>query len=135
MKLLGVDYGEKRIGLAFSDEEERLAFPRAIIPNDVHTIKRIGDMCRTEHVGAIILGESRTYKGVENPIMKRIARFKKKLETETKLSVFFEAEFLTSQEAKRGREEGDERQVDDSAAAIILQSYLDKKREQNNGKS
>ena len=126
MRILGIDYGEKRIGIALSDEEERLAFPHSIIPNNTDAIRRISDICKTEGVNTIILGESRTYKGVENPIMKKIVRFKKKLELATELPIFFESELLTSQEAKRGREEN-VGFVDDSAAAIILQSYIDKR--------
>ncbi len=133
MRLLGIDYGEKRIGVALSDEEGRLAFPHSIITTDAHAISRIHDICKTERVNTIILGESRTYKGAENPIMKKSIRFKEELELATELPVFFEPEFLTSQEAKRGVEAGSKKLVDDSAAAIILQSYLDKIQEQKNG--
>ncbi|MDP3725695.1 MAG: Holliday junction resolvase RuvX [bacterium] len=134
MRLLGIDYGGKRIGIALSDEDGRLAFPHSIITNDAHTVKRISDICKAESVKTIILGESRTYKGIENLIMKKIVCFKKEFEATTGLPVFFEPELLTSQEAKRGREVGSKKLVDDSAAAIILQSYLDKVQEQRKWK-
>jgi len=132
-KLLGIDYGERKIGIALSDEGQEFAFPHIIIENDKNLIGRILDICTKESVERIILGESLTYTGGENLIMKKITRFKEELEKAVQLPVVFETETLTSQEAKRIQSENDEKPVDDSAAALILQSHLDKKREIKNG--
>ncbi len=127
-KLMGIDYGEKRIGIALSDEGEHFAFPYRIIENTGSVAEQIKNICEQEHVRAAVLGASRNYKGADNPIMKKIRAFAKRIELVTGLPVMFESEVLTSQEAKRGREEGSVRPVDDSAAAIILQSFLDKQK-------
>ena len=126
MRLLGIDYGDKRVGVAISDEGGQFAFPYAIIKNDKQLLSRVQDICTKEEVTKIVIGESNTYAGVPNPIMKKINKFKEALGKATGIPIVFEQEMLTSQEAKRSRVEGDERHIDDSAAALILQSYLDK---------
>ncbi|MBI2108954.1 MAG: Holliday junction resolvase RuvX [Parcubacteria group bacterium] len=133
MRFLGIDYGEKRIGIALSDENGMLAFPHSILNNDARLIKSIHDICKQESVSQIVIGESRMYGGTENPVMKKIADFKERLQKTTSLPIAFESEVLTSQEARRSREKESNVPVDDSAAAIILQSFLDK-RKYNNGK-
>ncbi len=70
------------------------------------------------------MGDSRDFKGNPNPIMKDVDFFKGELERELHLPVFLEPEFMTSQQAER--EQGATALLDASAAAIILQSYLDR---------
>lgn len=124
MKLLGIDYGDKRVGIAISDDSGEMAFPKEIIENTPKLIERVLDIIKNEDIKTIIIGESRDFEGKENPIMKRIYAFRGKLETQTEVPIYFEQEFLTSAEARRGQE--DTRIVDSGAAAIILQSYIDK---------
>ncbi len=124
-RFLGIDYGTKRVGLALSDEEGLIAFPYAVIPNE-GLFENIKNICSKENIGAIIIGESRNFDGAPNPVMKKILPFKKKLEENLGLPVFLEPEFLTSKQA-RNIQEGSA-MTDASAAAIILQSYLDKKK-------
>jgi putative Holliday junction resolvase len=121
MKYLGIDYGTKKIGLATSDESGTLAFPAAIIPNSDQAISQIKKLCADEKVGSIVIGESATLEGQPNPIMALISDFKMKLK-ELGLPVESEREFLTTVEARRYQEG----EVDSSAAALILQRYLDK---------
>lgn len=124
MKILGIDYGTKKIGIAISDEAERLAFPYKVILNTSDLTEKILGMCAKENISAVIIGESRDFGGKPNPLMKKIIPFKKKLEYALGLPIFFEPEFLTSKQA-RNVQEGSAL-TDASAAAIILQSYLDK---------
>lgn len=132
MKLLGIDFGRKRVGIAVSDEEQKIAFPKAVYSNDKKLINRIADYCAENSVGGIVLGESRNFKGEDNPVMKDILKFKKKFEEATNLPVFMEPEFMTSSEAEKMRAEGDDKEMlDASAAAVILQSYLNKKQQSN----
>lgn len=126
MRLLGIDYGRKRIGIAVSDEAGQFAFPLSVISNDKNIIKNIKKICDEKNVGKIILGKSLDYKGKPNPIMEDIEKFKKVLEKEIGLPVDYEPEFLTSQEAKRGPAKPEK--IDASAAAIILRSYIEKER-------
>lgn len=126
-RFLGIDFGRKRVGIAMSDEEGKIAFPKAVYPNDKKLLGRVADFYKENSVAGIVLGESKNYKGKDNPIMKDIIEFKKELETATSLPIFMEPEFMSSSEAEKMRVEGDNAEMlDASAAAVILQSYLDK---------
>jgi len=124
MKYLGIDYGSKRIGLAVSDEEGRIAFPREVVKSGGEkTLRYIERFCESEKIGAIILGQSLDYKGKANPIQVAIANWKSKIENLTGLPVHYQSEILTSALAKRSTAKAN---IDSSAAALILQAYLDK---------
>jgi len=126
MRYLGIDYGAKRIGIATGDSDGGMAFPHAVLPNDKKLISAIKSMCEKEHIDAIVLGESLDYKMKPNVIMEKITPFKNELEDATGLPVHFEREFMTSAAAEHLQGKGE--MIDASAAALILQSYLDKKR-------
>lgn len=130
MKFLGIDYGAKRVGIALSDSEGSMAFPRAVLSSDKRLVIVIKEVCEKEGVEAIILGESLDYKMKPNVIMEKIIAFKKELERVIDLPVYFEPEFMTS--AAAGHLQRKEEMVDASAAAIILQSYLDKNKKGGN---
>jgi len=124
MKYLCIDYGTKRVGIASSDDEGTMAFPLRVIPNSKKLVKEIGIICRAEHVGMVIVGESNNFQNKPNPIMRDISPFAEALKKETGLEVAFMPEVLSSQEAARMT--GTNNTNDASAAAIVLQSYLDK---------
>ncbi len=124
MKMLGIDYGTKKIGLAVSDEEGRIAFPRIVLKNDGNAMLVICDFCKKENIEGIVIGESLNFKGEKNKVMDQITPFKTLLEEKTSVPVFFESEFLSSKQARNVHDSGELN--DASAAAIILQSYLDK---------
>ena len=143
MRFLGIDYGEKRIGIALSDESAKFAFAHSVIFNTGHekVFKEIKKICEENNVGEIILGKSLNYKGEPNPIMKEIRLFKKQLEGATNLKIIYENEVLTTMEAKRplrgerarppaaNKRRGQKNKkmaVDASAAALILKSFLDR---------
>jgi putative holliday junction resolvase len=129
MRLLGIDFGRKRVGIAMSDEKGKIAFPKAVYPNDKKLIERIANDCKENLVGGIVLGESKNFKGEDNFVMKDILKFKAEIEIAASLPVFMEPEFMTSSEAEKMRAEGDSAEMlDASAAAVILQSFLDKNR-------
>lgn len=124
MKLLGIDYGAKRVGVAVADSEAGVAFPKAVFPNDRFLLGEIKNICETNRIGKIILGESKNLKGEENEIMKDIEAFKKMLEADLHVKVAYQPEFYTSAQASRVQGENDK--TDAAAAAIILQSFLDR---------
>ena len=123
MKFLGIDYGSKNVGLAISDEEGKMAFPKDTLLNTSVLVEDIVRVAQKERIGTVVLGESKDFYGEDNPIMKRITLFKEKLE-EHGIPVHFENELFSTQEAARGQETM--AKSDASAATIILQSYLDK---------
>lgn len=124
MKLIGIDYGKKKIGIAVSDSDGKMAFPKEVIPNDTQATGHIVNLVKQEDAGAVIVGESTDYKGEENPIMEDIKRFNKTINEKTNVPVYLEPETLSTKEAEHIQERHDK--IDASAAAIILQSYIDR---------
>ena len=123
MRFLGIDYGTKRIGVAISDENGTIAFPKEIILNDKNTFEKIENLIREENIKEIVIGESANFKGKPNVLSEKIEVFILGLEEKFKLPVHKQKEFLTSVEARRYQVKADH--VDASAAALILQRYLD----------
>jgi putative Holliday junction resolvase len=123
MKFLGIDYGEKRIGLALADSENQIATPHATIKNDEKILTHLAELIDEHRIEQIVLGKSTNFSGADNPVMKQIRSFRGALEDQLDLPVIYVPEFFTSAQARRQPEAG--RHVDGSAAALILQSFLD----------
>lgn len=127
MRHLGIDFGTKRVGIAFSDEAGQMGFPHGILPNDGRLIDEVLSLIERKEVGHVVMGESRDYAGNENPVAKAAKEFALLLERRSGLTVDFEPEMLTTQEARRdfeGVHVPGSPAVDASAAALILTSYL-----------
>ncbi|MFA5987890.1 MAG: Holliday junction resolvase RuvX [Candidatus Paceibacterota bacterium] len=125
MKYLGIDYGKKKIGIAMSDDSGRLAFPKDIFLNEgKKTIGKIAEIIEQEKINDVVIGHSTDFGGKDNPIMKEVIKFAGLLKEKTRVHVQFELEYLSSQESKRIITGHDD---DARAAAIVLQSFLDKK--------
>jgi len=124
MKYLGIDYGTKRVGVATSDDEGGMAFPFRVLSNTKTLVQDIGEICRKERIGTIVVGESHNFQGKPNPLMRAITPFAEALKKETGLPLVFMNEVFSSQEAARIT--GDNSKNDASAAALVLQSYLDR---------
>jgi len=143
-RFLGIDYGTKRIGVAISDEKGILAFPREIVLNNLNTFKRLGGIIKTENVSEIVVGESVDFSGKLNVLSARIEVFISELKDKFNLPIHKQKEFLTSVEARRHQDFGGQAhksrsgnqhsrlkqiksgRIDASAAALILQRYLDR---------
>lgn len=138
-KFLGIDYGTKKIGLAVSDDGGEFAFPETVIRNDTKTLIAIKELCTKLGIERVVIGESFNLAGSPNKITAEINEFKKKLEEELGLKVFSEKEFMTSSTALHmdqylkgvrpntaRKTKREVKEVDASAAALILQRYLDK---------
>jgi putative holliday junction resolvase len=124
MRLLGIDYGTKRVGTALTDDGGRMAFPHVVLPNDHALLKAVERIIADHGVGKIVVGHSLGRKGEPNPVHTRTEEFIQDLTLATGLPVDLEPEQYTTQEALRlqGRTE----LTDASAAAIILNSYISK---------
>jgi putative Holliday junction resolvase len=121
---MGVDYGKKRVGIAVSDENGILAFPRGVYENTPLLVEKLAQIITEDRIDVVVLGESKNYHGAPNPIMKDIVIFRELMEKETGLRVVLEPEVLSSREAMHIQ--GDNEMNDASAAAIVLQGYLDR---------
>ncbi|HTK33533.1 MAG TPA: RuvX/YqgF family protein [Candidatus Paceibacterota bacterium] len=129
MRILGIDYGTKRIGIAISDPDAQFALPHSVLQNSQSkkqsVIDAVAAIATSNDVTTIIIGESRNYKGEANKILPDALELKKELEARH-FTVHLELEFMTSQQAERFQ--GKTENTDASAAALILQSYLDSHR-------
>lgn len=130
---MGIDYGSKRVGIALSDESGSIAMPHAVFPNDRTLFREVKSVCDSRKIQAIVMGESKDFKGIDNPIMKQVYAFKAELERDLDLPVHLEPEFMTSAEAVHLQ--GENAMSDASAAALILKSYLEKNTNKKNKKS
>ena len=122
--------GEKRMGLAISDEEARVATPLATIErkSDAQVIGVIAEIIEAEGVGHLVLGEPRRLDGSRGPAAERVASFAAKLGDGTGLEITLVDEALTTHEAAERLAErpGSKRDLLDAVAAqIILQEALD----------
>jgi putative Holliday junction resolvase len=140
-RFLGIDFGTKRIGVAISDENGVLAFPKEIVLNDINTFKNIGEILKKEKIKEIVVGESVDFSGKLNVLSGRIDVFILELVEKFGLPVNKQKEFLTSVEARKSKDQKKDfnqaqshsklkqkksGRIDASAAALILQRYLDK---------
>lgn len=125
MRYLGIDYGTKRIGIAISDEGGALAFPYTILENSKGSVGEIKTICAHESAETIVIGESLDYKGQPNIVKKEVDKFIVELKKVVGAPIIEEREFLSTQQARYYQTK--RKHVDDSAATIILQSYLDRK--------
>ncbi len=133
MRILGVDYGDSRIGLSVCDELQTLASPLATVKSESmrKNVDKIAAVAKDQNVGAVVLGLPLNMDGSEGVRAGKSRAFGRVLEKVSGLKVIFADERLTTVEAeeimdanfvpKNKRKEI----VDRIAAQLILQSYLD----------
>lgn len=133
MRIMALDIGEKRIGVAVSDLGERVASPIAVLPaaevlQNAPSFRRLLEDWEPE---LLVCGLPMTLAGEEGPQAQRIREQAQSIAQAAELPVEFSDERLSSQEAKRSlREKGlSEREmrgkVDMIAACVFLQAWLD----------
>lgn len=139
MRALGIDYGERRIGLALSDPTGLLASPWKQMPNDANVAaaaKRLAAEVRAleaddDGLGAVVIGLPRRLDGSSNDQTARVRRLAELLASKITPPITLQDERLTSHEADEllAQREHDWRkrkqQLDAMAAALILQDFLD----------
>ena len=131
-RVLGLDVGERRIGVAISTPDGGLAIPfRIIDAQDAHSdVRAIIEIARSEHASLVIIGHPLSMDGTVGPQARLIEAFAKTLQEESDLHVEMCDERLSTAQARRSPASTRKRRVpvDDVAASIILQSYLDRQR-------
>lgn len=126
MRILSIDYGEKKIGLAIS-REGKIAEPLRVLKiNSIsESLEKILDVIKENNIGEIVVGNP----GGENESV--IKKFARGLEEKSSLGVFFQDETLTTKDAidlslEAGIKRKKRKDMEDAfAAAVILQEYLD----------
>ena len=130
-RYMGIDFGEKRIGIALTDPLLTFAYAHTTFQNDKNFWKKLGELIKSKDVSRIILGMPHK---IDNPgLAEKIRIFKKKLENKFNIeviewdeqftSVMAQAKIIESVPSKKKRK--DKGLIDRNAAAIILQEYLD----------
>ena len=131
-RILAIDFGAKRIGLALCDPLKTFAYPYATISNDDSTFKELKKIITEQGIEKIILGNPLREDGQVSRMLKPILDFKTKLEKDFSLEVILVDESYSSSTAQeriiasvpkksKRREKG---LIDKNAAAVILQEYL-----------
>ena len=135
-RVLAIDYGTKRIGLAISDELRMLARPIGFLENTNRLQKEILALVEKENVGCVVLGLPRTLAGSDSEFTAQVRSFAEKLFAKLdakNIEHYFHDERLTSimaianiaeQGLSRSKREQKYRH-DEEAARIILQEWLD----------
>ena len=136
MRILAVDHGEKRIGLALSDATATIASPFKVIEHISRVIDaaQIADLAAQNEVRLIVVGQSFDEEGIPNLAGRRAQRFADELKQQTNVPIELWDESLSTQDARAARLHlGVSRKKraghqDAFAAVVILQSYLEAKR-------
>jgi putative holliday junction resolvase len=135
-RILAIDYGRKRLGLALSDELQMTAQPLCTLVhtnrrNDLH---RLREICRKRGVARILVGHPLHITGEAGEMAEEAARFAARLRKELGIAVTLADERLTTWEAEqivvpsKSPDRRKKSSVDDVAAAILLREYLDRNR-------
>lgn len=133
-RILGIDFGEKRLGLAISDESRTLASPLAVYErtDQDRDLRFLGDLISQYQIGEIVLGLPLNMDGSLSEKAHQVLEFKRLLEEHLKLPVATFDERLTTAEAERVLLQADlsrkkrKTKRDALAAVLILQGYLQK---------
>lgn len=126
MRLLGIDYGSKKTGLALTDESGRMAFPHSVVPTTPALLKTLEILIIKEKVSEIVLGYSLNRDGEPNKVHAAAEELMLDLTLATGLPVHLQPEQYTTQAAIRLQ--GKTAMTDAAAAALILDSYLTKRK-------
>jgi putative Holliday junction resolvase len=133
MRCLGLDIGDRRIGVALSDPDGILASPLTIIERteDNQALAAIIEIINKQDVGQIVVGLPRSLDGTIGQQADKVKEFADKLAEQVEIPLEYCDERLTTVMAQRlkrasgGKKGRGKTRYDAQAAAIILQSYLD----------
>ena len=127
MRILGIDYGGKKIGIAIGDTDVRVASPYCVIENSATVLFDINDICTKEGVEQIVVGVPVGLSGGQSEQYEQARQFVERLDAAVHIPVVMENEVLSTSAAKELTKGNNRRRADDDVAAmVILQGYLDK---------
>jgi putative Holliday junction resolvase len=136
MRILAVDHGEKRIGLALSDPTATIASPLRVIKHVSRVLDaaQVANLASENEVGLIVIGQSFDDEGNPNLAGRRAAKFAEALKEQTNIPVALFDESFSTQDARATRiEMGVSRKkraghMDELAAVMILRSYFESRK-------
>ncbi len=131
-RLLGIDYGDSRIGLAISDELGSFAHPYRTLQSGARVIEEIRGIVEQEKISGIIIGLPKNMDGTLGPSAAKAKSFGEQLsKVLPAMKISFWDERLTTREAQRALHSAgknakqSKKMIDQVAAQILLQNYLD----------
>lgn len=132
-RILAIDYGLKRVGLAMTDPLQILAYPFKTIPNDAGFWSNLKSIVAENNVKSIVLGYPLNSDGSRSEMTAVVEEFRLALEKNLNLTVILHDERYTSEMAKENviksvtsrKKRRDKGLIDQNAAAIMLREYLD----------
>lgn len=128
MRILGIDYGDKKIGLAFGDSEAHVAVPLDVVPNvGEGTIQTFARRVKSEDIDLIVVGVPLSTGGHHSSAqLDKTRAFIQALAALVPIPVVEEDEsFTTAESIRLQREEGAQADEDALAAMLIVQAYMD----------
>lgn len=133
-KILAIDYGKKRIGIAISDSKKSIAFPLKTIENK-EIFLYLKEIIQSEKIEAIVLGEPKALNNKENILFLEVINFRKKIISLFSLPVHLVDERFSSKIASKiildanikKMKRRDKSLLDKVSASLILETYLKKK--------
>jgi len=133
MRILAIDPGEKRLGLALSDPTGTIASPLMVLNHSSRPVDAavIADLALQHKVALIVVGHSTDEDGSSTPQSRRAARLAEAIRLQCDIPIKMWDESFSTQEARQARIEMSTTRrkrrghLDDLAASVILQSYLD----------
>jgi putative Holliday junction resolvase len=131
MRILALDVGDRRIGLATCDELEIVASPRAVLRRDGRELEALERWVGEEEIGLVVVGMPYDSEGKLGPQAQKVVRFMEGLRQRLAVRVVEWDEHLSTWEAEQmlieaGKRRAERRRVVDKlAAAVILRSFLD----------
>lgn len=136
MKILGIDMGERRIGLALSDPLGYTAqgINTIQIKNPEEVCDKLMDVIKEKNVGLVVFGLPKNMNGTLGPQAKKVQEYADEIKKRSGLTVDFEDERLSTVSAEQVLLMADQsrakrkKAIDKMSAVIILQSYLDRNR-------
>jgi putative holliday junction resolvase len=126
MRLLGIDYGTKRVGIAFSDEAGIMAFPHTVLPNTPNLLTELERLIAEKQVTEIVIGHSLDKNSQPNKVQAAIEELMTDLTLATGLPIHLQPEQFSTQAALQIQ--GRTNMTDAAAAALILDSFITRKK-------
>ncbi len=133
MRILGIDYGQKRIGLAMSDPLKITSQPMPFLANDKNMWANLKKFIQDNEISEIVIGLPITMKGTNSEMTVEVEKFSKELESIVSIPIILQDERLSTMESEKflisANVSREKRKLvrDSMAACIILQDFLERR--------
>lgn len=135
-RILGIDFGTRRIGLALSDPTGTLASPLPFLENTQlpEVAAKLQELLGTHGIQTVVIGLPRNMDGTYGPSAEKVRQFIAQIQPHLSAKIVSQDERLTSAQATRGlsqmglSQKALRKKVDSSSASLILQQFLDRSR-------